>query len=134
VNSIFVTADHTIRYQLSPDWLPKGVSGLALFVVVGSCLLLSGCGSFFVGFVSNPGGARTVSGTVTVVSLGLFHDPFGTTTFTAVTFINVGNAVTINFCGDQRNLFPINGSVRVNFNTGFNCSVLVQVAIITASG
>lgn len=134
MNSMFVTADRTIRYQLSADSLPKGVSRLTFFVVLGSCLLLGGCGSFFVGFVSNPGGAKTVSGTVTVVSLGLYHDLFGSTSFTAVTFINVGNAVTLNFCGDQRNLFLINQNVRVDFNTGFNCSVLVRVVIITATG
>jgi hypothetical protein len=131
---MFVTAHRKIRHQLSPDWLPNGVSRLTVVVVVGFCLMLCGCGSFFVGFVSNPGSAKTVSGTVTVVSLGLYHDLFGSTTFTAVTFINVGNAVTLNFCGDQRNLFPTNQNVRVDFNTGFNCSVLVRVVIVTATG
>jgi hypothetical protein len=130
---MFVTAERTTRYQLATNALPKAVSRLTLFVVVGSCLLLCGCSSFFVGFVSNPGGATTVSGTVTVVSLGIFHDPSGTTTFTAVTFINFGNAVTINFCGDQRNLFPVNDDVQVDFNTGFNCSVLVRVVIIAVN-
>jgi hypothetical protein len=131
---MFLTADRTTRYQLSRGSLPTGVSRLSFFVVVGSWLLLSGCGSFFVGFVSNPGGATTISGTVTTVNLGFVHDPSGTTASTAVTFINVGSAVTINFCGDQRNLFPINANIQVDFNSGVSCSVVVRVVIITTTG
>ena len=70
------------------------------------CFPLASCGSFFVGFISNPGGATTVDGTVSVVVLGFSEDSAGPTTSTAVTFINPASAVTINFCGDQRNLFP----------------------------
>jgi len=120
--------------KLQAHPLPKAASRFVLFVVVGSYLLLTGCASFFVGFVSNPGGATSISGTITVVNLAVLNGPSGATTFTAVTFINVGNAVTTNFCGDQRNLFRINDNVRADFNTGFNCSVLVQVVIITGNG
>jgi len=140
MNAMSVTTYRPIRlFRRKPQKreaypLPKAISRLALLMIVGFYLLLTGCGSFFVGFISNPGGATSVSGTITVVSLGVLHDPSGTTAFTAVTFINTGTAVTINFCGDQRNLFPMNENVRVDFNTRFNCSVLVQVVIITASG
>lgn len=95
-------------------------------------LLLSGCSGVFVGFVSNPGGTMSVSGTVSIVQLGVITDPTGATiTFTAVTFVNPGTATTISFCGDQRSRFPINQFVRADFNTGVFCSALVAVVIIT---
>jgi hypothetical protein len=96
------------------------------------CLLLTGCGGVFVGFVSNPGGTMSASGTVVVVQLGFIRDPTGATiNFTAVTLVNPGTAVTINFCGDQRSSFPMNRLVRADFNTGFYCSPLVAVVIMT---
>ena len=95
-------------------------------LLVALCLLLTGCGSFFVGFVSNPGGPFRVSGTVSVVSFGFVQDPTGLTiTFTAVTFVNSGTATTINFCGDQRAKFPINRFLQADFNIGIHCSVQV---------
>jgi hypothetical protein len=96
------------------------------------CLLLPGCGAFFVGFVSNPGGTVSVSGTVTVVFFGFIQDPTGVkTTFTAVTFVNPGSSITINFCGDQSSRFPINQFVRADFRTGVFCSTLVAVVVST---
>ena len=95
------------------------------------CFPLASCGSFFVGFVSNPGGATTVNGTVSVVFFGSSEDPASPTASTAVTFINPGSAVTISFCGDQRNLFPMNHNVRADFTSGISCSVLIKVAVIT---
>jgi len=97
----------------------------------GPVLPLASCGSVFIGFVSNPGGATTVNGIISVVILGSSQHPGGLTTFTAVTFINPGNVVTINFCGDQRNLFPMNQSVRADFTSGLSCSVLIKVVVIT---
>jgi hypothetical protein len=108
----------------------KNNIGGPILLVLLWCSPLAGCGSFFLGFVSNPGGPTTVSGTISVVSLGVFNDPAGATTFTAVTLINPGDAATINFCGDQRSLFPENTKVRADFNTGFSCSVLIRVVIL----
>jgi hypothetical protein len=103
---------------------------LLLVSVVALSLLLAGCGQVFVGFVSNPGGAMRVSGTVSLVQLEFINDGHGTLiNFTAVTFINGGSATTVNFCGDQRSGFPINRSAQADFTTGTFCSTLIAVVI-----
>jgi hypothetical protein len=92
-------------------------------------LLLTGCGQIFVGFVSNPQvPPSSVSGIVIVVHLETSNDINGNpVTFTAVTFSNGGLSSNVNFCGDQRSQFPLNQSVRANFNPGTVCSNLVLV-------
>jgi hypothetical protein len=92
-------------------------------------LPISSCGSFFVGFVSNPGGNMTISGSVTGVSVAVFQSMGTSVPFTAVTFASSGTAVTINFCGNQGSLFPINQFVRANFTTGVSCSTLIAVSV-----
>jgi len=88
---------------------------------------LSGCGAYFVGFVSNPGGTSTVVGIVTTVE----PQPTGSPepSLTAVTFFDAGTSGTMNFCGDQQSRFPLDRSVRVTFSVGPNCSTLVAVTI-----
>lgn len=106
--------------------------GLLPILLVALCLLLTVRSSFFVGFVSNPGGPFSVSGTVSVVSFGFIQDPTGLTiTFTVDTFVNSGTATTINFCGDQRAKFPINRFLQADFNIGIHCSVLIAVTVVT---
>ena len=96
------------------------------------CVLLGGCSGFFVGFVSNQTGTVHVTGTVTIVQFGFVQDPTGLLiNVTTVTFLDSANAVTINFCGDQRSQFPINRFVRADFNTGLTCSSLVAVVVIS---
>ena len=92
-------------------------------------LLLTGCGGIFVGFVSNPQiSPSSVSGIVIVVQLETSSDiNRNSITFTAVTFSNGGLSSNVNFCGDQRSQFPLNQSVRANFNPGNVCSNLVSV-------
>lgn len=92
-------------------------------------LLLTGCGQVFIGFVSNPQvSPSSVSGLVIVVHLESSNDANGNSvTFTAVTFSNSGFSSNVNFCGDQRNQFPLNQSVRAEFNPGTVCSNLVVV-------
>lgn len=99
--------------------------GLMFVLVVG----LSGCGAVFVGFVSNPGVVpSSINGTVTIVSLGFSVDGNGTmANVTEVTLVNLGTANTVAFCGDQRTLFPINQSIKVEFTNGTLCSTLVSV-------
>ena len=103
------------------------VRRLVLVVLLLLAVPLAGCGAYFVGFTFNPYGTQSVSGTVSAVSLGFVHDPSGTTEFTAVTFANPGSTVTVNFCGDQRNLFPIDQKVQADFTTGIRCSTLIRV-------
>jgi hypothetical protein len=94
-------------------------------------LLLAGCGQVFVGFVSNPGNHMQVSGTVSTVQLTFVNNSHGTSvTFTAVTFNNAGTVTTINFCGDQRSVFPIDRSAQAGFTTGVFCSTLITITIL----
>jgi len=96
-------------------------------VLLGS-LLLTGCGGIFVGVVSNQGPSASVSGIVIAVHLERSNDFNGNPiTFTAVTFSNGGLSSNVNFCGDQRSQFPLNRSVRADFNPGTVCSNLVVV-------
>ena len=94
-------------------------------------VLLSGCGQVFVGFVWNPNGTTGhISGTVISVQLGFIDDRHGTSaTFTAVTLVNGGVSTTMNFCGDQRSLFPMNQFVSVDFHNGPYCSTLTAVSL-----
>src|SRR5258705_12547101 len=98
--------------------------GLMFVLVVG----LSGCGAVFVGFVSNPGVVpSSINGTVTIVSLGFSADGGTIVNVPQVTLVNLGIANTMAFCGDQRTLFPINQSLKVEFTNGTLCSTLVRV-------
>jgi len=96
------------------------------------CLLLTGCGQIFVGFVSNPGNPGSVSGTVIIVQIESTKDLSGVSiTVTAVTLSNnTGISSTFNFCGDQRSRFPINQQVRVDFISGSSCSTLNGVVFL----
>ena len=99
------------------------------FLALLTSLLLTGCGGIFVGFVSNPQiSPSSVSGIVIVVHLETSSDVNGNSiTFTAVTFSNGGLSSNVNFCGDQRSQFPLNRSVRADFNPGTVCANLVVV-------
>ena len=87
-------------------------------------------GSFFVGFVSNPGGNTSVTGTVSAVSSGFASGPTGQTSATVVTFVNSGTSITIYFCGDQQALFPINHPVRAEYTAGIACALLTRVVVM----
>jgi hypothetical protein len=102
--------------------------GLVLILVVG----LADCGAVFVGFVSNPGVVpSSISGTITIVFLGFSADSNGTVVnVTQVTLVHLGAANTMGFCGDQRTLFPINQSLKIEFINGTLCSTLVSVAFL----
>jgi len=96
-----------------------------------TCILFEGCGAYFVGFVSNPGGSQTISGIVNMVQLKSFQNISGETVIcTQVTFVNSDTATTINFCGDQQSQFPQGRHVRADFNSGVSCSILVAVIFI----
>ena len=95
----------------------------------------AGCsGASFVGFVSNPGGTGQVTGTITAVVLGSVESGAGgLQTITTVTFSNGVFATNISFCGDQRNVFPLNRVAMVNYNPGVSCSMLVSIAFVNQS-
>ena len=86
-------------------------------------------GHIFIGFVSNPGGASSITGVVTAVSGGFIKDNNGFTQYTSVTFLNTGTEITVNFCGDQVQLFPLDVRVRADYTAGIVCSVLIRVVV-----
>jgi len=110
--------------------VPRSVPPLLSLLL---CLLLTGCGSIFVGFVSNPQvPSSTLTGRVTAAVLGTVNDLQGNPlTVTIVTLTNGGLTSTPNFCGDQRAFFPINNVVQVNFTPATQCLSLVKVTIIS---
>ena len=91
-------------------------------------LLLVGCGGTTrIGFFFNPGSAA-IDGVVSAVNLSIIGNADGTkVTVTAVTLVNVGLASSINLCGDQRALFPIDHFVTAVFDPGASCGTLVSV-------
>jgi len=108
------------------------VQCLRIIALLIACIPVASCGGlYFVGFVSNPGGTSTITGTVCAVSNGFVSAPSGISSITAVTFNNSGTAQTVNFCGDQQSLFPLNKRVRADYTAGAVCSVLGPVVIIT---
>lgn len=115
--------------EAEPGALPCArlwIAGLLLL-----CLGFAGCGgAFFIAFSSNPGGNSSVTGTVALVSVQSFQAATGTIVITAVTFSSQGPAITMNFCGDQQNLFFLNQRVTANFTSGVNCSTLVSVVAV----
>jgi len=107
--------------------MPRSV---CLHVIV-LCLLLTGCGSFFVGFVSNPSLPTTVTGTVIHVQVGTAKDVNGLSiSVTTVTLNNGTISNSFTFCGDQFSQFPVNSAVRVTFVSGFSCSTLNEVVLL----
>jgi len=107
---------------------------LRIIILCMACISIVSCGgSSFVGFVSNPGGAASITGTVTAVSGGFISDLNGITPTTTVSFENSKIAGTLVFCGDQQSLFPLNTNVRAEYTAGVLCSVLTKVVIITES-
>jgi hypothetical protein len=110
----------------------RSLPQLALALWLLPCLLFDGCAAYFVGFVSNPGGNQTISGTVSTVQLSFVQDITGETiSLTAVTFLSPGTATTLNFCGDQQEKFPVGDDVRADFSTGVFCSTLLAVVVVT---
>src|SRR5437899_12056721 len=97
--------------------LPRNV---CLHVIV-LCLLLSGCGSIFVGFVSNPSLPTTVTGTVIRVQVGTAKDVNGiSVAVTTVTLDSrtISNSYTL--CADQLSEFPINSVFQDTFVSAFS--------------
>jgi hypothetical protein len=110
------------------------VSLRIIILLCAACIPVVSCGGLsFVGFVSNPGGSASITGTVTTVSSGLVSDLNGITPTTTVTFENSELAVTLVFCGDQQTLFPLNTNVRAEYTAGVLCSVLTKVVILSES-
>lgn len=100
-----------------------------LSLTLGFALLAAwcGCGSkFFIRGAINTG---TVSGTVSVVELSIVSDNGASVTVTQVTFLASGMPTSMNFCGDQRSLFPLDQFVKASFTPAPACATIVQVTV-----
>ena len=98
---------------------------LSIVLIALSLLGSAACGDIFVRgtFAS----ASTFEGTVSVVQLS---DATGNVQVTFVTFLENGAPLTIGFCGDQTGVFPLNQTVRVDFNPGQLCATVIVVVIV----
>ena len=98
-------------------------------VLLLSLLLFStGCGNVFVRGAIETG--STIQGSVSIVQLGNTLNGMETVQVTFVTLLRNGASSTIGFCGDQTDLFPLDQTVRVNFNPGQPCSTVIVVVIV----
>jgi len=102
----------------------------SLSFLLAICMMLTACGGvFFVGGAINPG-TSSVSGMVSVVQISaVIGDNGSTVQVTFVTFQQSGTSSTIGFCGDERDRFPMQQSVRANFTPGHPCASVVTIVI-----
>ena len=108
---------------------------LRIIALNAACISIVSCSGFtFVGFVSNPGGTTSITGTVLTVNSGFVSDPSGTTQVTSVGFDSSGMPITLVFCGDQHALFPVNIKVRADYTAGILCSFVTKVVIVGEHG
>ena len=91
-------------------------------------LLSAGCGNVFVRGAIDAG--STIQGSVSVVQLGNTLNGMQTVQVTFVTLLQNGTSSTIGFCGDQSVLFPLDQTVRVNFNPGQPCATVIVVVVV----
>jgi hypothetical protein len=102
---------------------------LSPILIVPLVLASIGCGNVFINGAINPG--STMTGSVTAVQLANALNGSGTTVqVTFVTFFQNGFSSTIGFCDDQTARFPLDQSLRVNFNPGQPCATIIVVIIV----
>lgn len=98
-----------------------------LVVLVLACLLTTvSCGDIFVSGAINPG-TQSAAGTVSIVQ---FSASSGSgVSVTIITLTGNSTANTLNFCGDQRTLFPVNKQVQITFTPGQPCATVLAVTL-----
>lgn len=102
---------------------------LCLIAIVSLAALLPGCGNIFIHGAIQPG-FSTVSGAVSAVQLSVVVSDNGTmVSVTFVTLVQSGTSSTIGFCGDQVDLFPLDQTIRADFNPGPTCASVLSVVI-----
>jgi len=110
---------------------PRPLAFLRIVALYSGCISIVSCGGFtFVGFVSNPGGTTSITGTVLTVTAGFVSDPSGINQVTSVAFNSSGTTVSLIFCGDQKALFPLNATVRAEYAAGVLCAFVRKVEIV----
>ena len=101
---------------------------LSLLLVLSLFLLSTGCGNVFVRGAIETG--STIQGSVTGVQLGNTLNGMEIVQVTFVTLLQNGTSSVIGFCGDQSVLFPLEQTVRINFNPGHPCATIMVVVIV----
>jgi hypothetical protein len=102
---------------------------LSAVLAVSFVVVSTGCGNVFIRGAINTGSSTT--GSVSFVQLGnVLNGTGGTVQVTFVTFLQNGTSSTIGFCDDQTALFPLDQTVRVNFNPGRPCATILIVVIV----
>ncbi len=101
---------------------------LSTVLLLSLFLLSAGCGNVFVRGAIDAG--STIQGSVSVVQLGNTLNGMETVQVTFVTLLQNGTSSTIGFCGDQSVLFPLDQTVRVNFNPGQPCATVIVVVVV----
>jgi hypothetical protein len=97
-----------------------------LLVVFALLLTTVSCGDIFVRGAINPG-TQSVNGVVSIVQ---FSVDSGGVSITIITLTGSGMNHTLNLCGDQRDLFPVDRDVRVNFKPGTPCASVLSVNLM----
>ena len=99
---------------------------LLLVIVIALLLTTVSCGGIFVRGAINPG-TQSVNGVVSIVQ---FSADSGGVSITIITLIGSGMNHTLNLCGDQRDLFPVDHDVRVSFKPGTPCASVLSVNLM----
>ncbi|MBZ5646230.1 MAG: hypothetical protein LAN37_03280 [Acidobacteriia bacterium] len=97
---------------------------LVVFVLA---LSLTNCGSITATGGFTPGQMMVVSGTVSSVQVSTTSANGSMIQVTFVTLQTSGMPNQLTFCGNTASQFPMNTSVKVNFNPGQNCNQIVVV-------
>jgi hypothetical protein len=104
------------------------------FLTLAAChvMILAGCGNVFIsGALPGTLAPSSVSGAISVVQLSAVIGENGTTIqVTFVTFLQGATSSTIGFCGDRRDQFPMQQTVRAEFKPGQSCASIVTIAIL----
>lgn len=98
---------------------------LVLFVIA-TLLNTVSCGDIFVRGAINTG-TQSANGVVSIVQ---FSADSSGVSITIITLTGSGMDHTLNFCGDQRDLFPVDREVRVNFKPGAPCASVLSVNLM----
>lgn len=97
-------------------------------LVVALLLFSTGCGNVFIrGDIQG----SIIQGSVSTVQLGnVLNETGETVQVTFVTFLENGISSSLTFCNDQTALFPLDQTVRVNFNPAQPCATIIVVVVI----
>ena len=99
---------------------------LLALLLVACVLTTTSCGDIFVRGAINPG-SQSVSGVVSIIQFSAVSGDG--VSLTIITLASNGTGTTFNFCGDQRELFPLNRQVNVNFMPGHACDSVITVIL-----